>query len=147
LEDAEAGQVLRFLLDTNILSEIRKPRPHGGVLAWFMAYPNDVFATPAIALFELQMGTEKLRQQDPVRAAAFDLWVGRIAGAGNTIPFDAAAAREAARLMNKNSMVLLADAMIAATARVNGLTVATRNTRDFERFAVPLVNPFLFPKA
>jgi toxin FitB len=137
---------LKFLLDTNILSELRKPRPHGGVMAWFTAHQSADFATPAIALFELQMGIEKLRQQDPQRAAAFDFWVARIASGSNVLPLDAAAAREAARLLNKHSMVLVADAMIAATARVNGLTVATRNTRDFERFAVPLVNPFLFPK-
>jgi toxin FitB len=146
LENEEAGEILKFLLDTNILSEIRKPRPHGAVLAWFMAQQSGSFATPAIALFELQMGAEKLRSKDPSRAAAFDFWVGRIAGGSNVLPLDVAAAREAARLLNKNSMVLMADAMIAAIARVNGLTVATRNTRDFERFAVPLVNPFLHPK-
>jgi predicted nucleic acid-binding protein len=146
LEDEEAGEVLKFLLDTNILSEIRKPKPHGGVLAWFTAHQSASFATPAIALFELQMGTEKLRLQDPHRAAAFDFWIGRIAGGSDVLPLDAAAAREAARLLNKHSMVLMADAMIAAIARVNGLTVATRNTRDFQRFAVPLVNPFDHPK-
>lgn len=144
MEAEKTGEILRFLLDTNILSEIRKPRPHGAVLAWFHAYPNATLAIPAIALFELQMGAERLRLQDPLRAAAFDFWVGRIAAGSNVLPFDAAAAREAARLLNKQSMVLMADAMIAAIARVNGLTVATRNTRDFERFAVPLVNPFLF---
>jgi toxin FitB len=142
LEDEEAGEILKFLLDTNILSEIRKAKPHGGVLAWFMAHQSTSFATPAVALFELQMGAEKLRSQDPYRAAAFDFWVGRIAGGSNVLPLDAAAAREAARLLNKHSMVLMADALIAAIARVNGLTVATRNTRDFERFAVSLVNPF-----
>jgi len=134
---------LKFLLDTNILSEVRKPKPHGGVLAWFTAYSSVGFATPAIALFELQMGAEKLRQQDPLRAAAFDFWVGRIAGGSNVLPFDAAAARETARLLQKRPMVLMADAMIAATARVHGLTVATRNTKDFEQFGVELVNPFL----
>lgn len=134
---------MKFLLDTNILSEVRKPKPHGGVLAWFTAYSSVGFATPAIALFELQMGAEKLRQQDPLRAAAFDFWVGRIAGGSNVLPFDAAAARETARLLQKRPMVLMADAMIAATARVHGLTVATRNTKDFEQFGVELVNPFL----
>jgi predicted nucleic acid-binding protein len=137
---------VRFLLDTNILSEIRKPSPHGAVLAWFTEYHSAYFATPAIALFELQIGAEKLRKQDPYRAAMFDFWVGRIAGGSNVLSLDAAAAREAARLLSKHSMALMADAMIAAIARVNGLTVATRNTRDFERFAVPLVNPFLHPR-
>ena len=77
----------------------------------------------------------------------FDLWVGRIASGSNVLPLDAAAAREAARLISGRSMVLVADAMIAAIARVNGLTVATRNTRDFAQFEVSQVNPFLFPKS
>ena len=143
MEDEETGEILKFLLDTNILSEVRKPKPHGGVLAWFAAHSSAMFAIPAIALFELQMGAEKLRQQDPLRAATFDFWVGRIAAGSNVLPFDAAAAREAARLLNKRPMVLMADAMIAAIARVNGLTVATRNTKDFAQFDVELINPFL----
>jgi predicted nucleic acid-binding protein len=134
---------LRFLLDTNILSELRKPKPHGGVLAWFTANQSSGFATPAIALFELQMGAEKLRQNDPLRAAEFDFWVGRIASGSTILPLDAAAAREAARLLNKLPVALIADAMIAAIANVHGLAVATRNTKDFEHFGVRLVNPFL----
>jgi predicted nucleic acid-binding protein len=138
---------LIFLLDTNILSEARKQRPHGGVLAWLAAYPSESFAIPAVAVFELQIGTERLRKQDPERAAGFDSWVAQIAAGTNILPLGAASAREAARMLNKQSMELMADAMIAAIAKVNGLTVATRNTRDFERFAVPLVNPFLHPKS
>nr|WP_256370392.1 PIN domain-containing protein [Granulicella sp. S156] len=134
------------MLDTNVISELRKPRPHGGVLAWMQAYPTDAFATPTIALFELQIGTEKLRLQDPVRAQEFDFWIDRIAGGSTILSLDAAAARLAARLMEKQAMELMADAMIAAIAKVNGLTVATRNTRDFVRFDVPLVNPFTFER-
>src|SRR5208283_4213141 len=107
LEDEEAGGTVKFLLDTNVLSEVRKPKPHGGVLAWFMANHSATFATPAIALFELQMGAEKIRKQDPYRAELFDFWAGRIAGANNVLPLDAAAARETARLMSKQPMVLL----------------------------------------
>jgi hypothetical protein len=135
---------LKFLLDTNVVSELRKPRPHGGVLAWAESVPAEALAIAAIVLFELQIGTEKLRRQDPPRAEEFDAWVGRITNGSIVIPLDAACAREAARLLEKQPIELIADAMIAATARVNGLTVATRNTRDFERFGVPLVNPFEF---
>lgn len=138
---------MRFLLDTNILSELRKAKPHGGVLAWLTVHHKAYFATPAIALFELQAGTENLRIQDSYRAASFDWWISRLAAGDNVLPLDAAAARETARLLHKKSMALLADAMIAAIAKVNGLTVATRNTRDFEQFDVPLVNPFLHPKS
>lgn len=135
---------MRFLLDTNILSEIRKPRPHGGALAWFTAHESAGFATPVIALFELQMGVEQLRHQDPERASRFEFWIERLEAGSDVLSFDAAASRETARLLNKQPMGLMADAMIAAIAKVNGLTLATRNTRDFERFGVPLVNPFLY---
>ena len=132
---------MKFLLDTNILSEIRKPKPHGGVLSWFTVH-QDRCATPAIALFELQMGVERLRTQDPERASQFEFWIERLESASTIVPFDAIASREAARLLQRQPMTLIADAMIAAIAKVNGLTLATRNTRDFERFKVELVNPF-----
>jgi len=133
---------LKFLLDTNILSEMRKPRPHGGVLAWFTANEPVGLAIPVIALFELQMGIEQLRSQDPLRAAGFEHWIARLETAEHVLPFDSAAGREAARLLHKQPVHLMADAIISAIAKVNGLTLATRNTRDFERFNVPLVNPF-----
>lgn len=135
---------MKFLLDTNILSEVRKPRPHGGVLAWFTAHQSTGLAIPAIALFELQMGVEKLRTQDPERAARFEFWIAQLETGSNVLPFDAAAGRETARLLHKQPMALMPDAMIAAIAKVSGLTLATRNTRDFERFRVSLVNPFLY---
>jgi predicted nucleic acid-binding protein len=144
LENAKAGEALKFLLDTNILSEVRKPRPHGGVLAWFTAHHSAYFATPVIALFELQMGVEKLRTQDPYRAAGFEYWIARLEAGDYVLPFDGAASRETARMLHKQPMSLMADAMIAAIAKVNGLTLATRNTRDFERFKVLLVNPFTY---
>ena len=144
MENAKAGEALKFLLDTNILSEVRKPRPHGGVLAWFTAHHSAYFATPVIALFELQMGVEKLRTQDPYRAAGFEYWIARLEAGDHVLPFDAAASRETARMLHKQPISLMADAMIAAITKVNGLTLATRNTRDFERFKVPLVNPFTY---
>jgi toxin FitB len=109
-----------------------------------MANQLDGFATPVIALFELQMGVEQLRPQDPERAARFEFWIARLEAGSSVLPFNAAASRETARLLYKQPMSLMADAMIAAIAKVNGLTLATRNTRDFERFKVPLVNPFLY---
>jgi predicted nucleic acid-binding protein len=90
------------------------------------------------------MGVEQLRSQDPERAARFEFWIARLEAGDHVLPFDAAASRETARLLHKQPMSLMADAMIAAIAKVNGLTLATRNTRDFERFRVPLVNPFIY---
>jgi hypothetical protein len=146
VEDAEAGQVLTFLLDTNVLSELRKATPHGAVLAWYKSHSATAFAVPAVALYEIQAGAEITRRQDVRKAAEIDLWADFLMDGSVVIPLDSVAAREAARLMARQSKLFIEDAMIAAIAKVNGLTVATRNTRDFERFAVPLVNPFLHPK-
>jgi toxin FitB len=142
MEDAEAGGVLKFLLDTNVLSELRKDRPHGAVLAWFRAYPNSAFAIPSIAIFEIQMGCAKVRKSDPVRARDFEEWTDKIIASSTVLALDAESAREAARLLEKKPVQLMADAMIAAIARTQGLTIATRNVKDFAKFDVPYVNPF-----
>jgi toxin FitB len=147
VEDAEAGQVLTFLLDTNVLSELRKTKPHGALLAWYQSQSSTAFAVPALALYEIQAGAEVTRRQDAERAREIERWIETIANGAVVLPLDGVSARESARLMARQSRLLIEDAMIAAIAKVNGLTVATRNTRDFERFGVPLVNPFLHPKA
>jgi len=111
-------------------------------MAWYAAHEATGMGVPAVVLFEIQMGVENLREKDPLRAAQFDWWAGEIEASGDVVPLNAAAAREAARLLNTLPMEMMADAMIAATASVNGLTVATRNTKHFDKFGVPLVNPF-----
>jgi predicted nucleic acid-binding protein len=146
LEDAQAGEVLTFLLDTNVISELRKLRPHGALLNWYKSYSSSAFGLPAIALYEIQAGVEVTRQQNQAKAIEMELWLESLIQETQVLPFDGLAARVAAQLMHGQSKVLIEDAMIAATAIANGLTVATRNTRDFERFGVPLVNPFLFPR-
>ncbi len=135
---------MKVLLDTNVLSEMRKPRPHGGAAAWFRAQAPTAIAVPSIAIFELQLGTEILRRQDGVRAQAFDAWIEEIILSSTILPLDERAARVAAQFIDRRSSELLPDAMIASIAKVNGLTVATRNIHDFERFDVPLVDPFKY---
>ncbi len=125
-----------------IVSEPRKPRPHGAVLAWYASHPIAAYAIPAIVLFELQQGAEITRAQNPAKAREIDTWIDSIEREANLLPFSGDIARETARLLHRQSPHLFEDAAIAATARVHGLTIATRNTRDFERFGVPLVNPF-----
>jgi predicted nucleic acid-binding protein len=135
---------LTFLLDTNVVSEFRKTRPHGAVVAWYHAHSPSAFAVPSVTLFELQIGAELTRKQDAAEALEIDGWIETIVRHATILSLDAAAAREAARLLQRHSWDVLADGMIAAIAKVNGLTVATRNLRDFKRFDVPLVNPFEF---
>lgn len=131
-----------FLLDTNVVSELRKPKPHGGVLAWLQALDETQIHLSAVTIGEIQAGIELTREQDPAKAQELELWLEMLAASYNVLPMDAAAFRAWAQLMHRKSDTLYEDAMIAATARVHGLTVATRNVADFKTFGVPLVNPF-----
>jgi toxin FitB len=131
-----------YLLDTNVISETRKPRPHGAVLAWLRARgPEELFLS-AITLLELQQGAELTRRQNPSTALDLDQWISSIAASMMILPADGDVCRETARIMVRRSPDLFQDAFIAATARVHRLTVATRNVRDFAHFGVPTLNPF-----
>jgi hypothetical protein len=132
----------KYLLDTNVVSELRKPKPHGGVLAWLKDLKDEQIFLSAVTLGELQRGIERTRAQDRIKAQEIEKWVERVAGSAQILPMDANCFCEWARLMEGKQEHLLEDAMIAATARVYELVVATRNDRDFVLFRVPLVNPF-----
>ncbi len=132
-----------FLLDTNVVSELRKPKPHGGVIAWLNHLRDEQLFLSAVTLGELQSGIERTRAQDKEKAQEIESWVDQLAASIQVLPMDALCFREWARLMNGKSDTLVEDAMIAATARVHGLTVATRNERDFAALGVTLLNPFL----
>jgi predicted nucleic acid-binding protein len=131
-----------YLLDTNVVSELRKPKPHGAVLAWIQSVADDELFISALTLGELQAGAERTRKQDREKAEDIDAWINQISKTYEVIPMDASMFREWARLMEGRSDGLLEDAMIAATARVRGLAVATRNVRDFKGLAVEILNPF-----
>ena len=131
-----------YLLDTNVVSELRKPKPHGAVLAWFEALEDTQLHLSAVTIGEIQAGIELTREQDPAKALDIEAWLVLVAGSFNVLPMDAAAFRAWAQLMHRRSDTLYEDAMIAATAQVHGLTVVTRNVADFKGFGVPLLNPF-----
>ncbi len=134
-----------YLLDTNIVSELRKPRPHGGVLAWLEQIEAPDLYISVVTLGEIQAGIEITREQDVPKATIIEVWANQLAASFNVISMDARCFRQWARLMHRQSDTVYEDAMIAAIAQVHKLTVVTRNIRDFERFQVPLLNPFLFP--
>jgi len=131
-----------YLLDTNVVSELRKPRPHGGVVAWLKSMDDAQLYLSAVTLGEIQAGIELTREQDPGRAEEIEAWLELLAGAYNVLPMDAATFRAWARLMHRKSNTLYEDAMIAATAKVHGLTVATRNVSDFNALGLEVFNPF-----
>ena len=103
-----------YLLDTNVVSELRKVRPHGAVLEWIKGVPDRALFLSALTVGELQAGAELTRKQDPTKAAAIDAWIDQLAAAYEVIPMDASMFREWARLMAGKSDHLLEDAMIAA---------------------------------
>ena len=112
-----------YLLDSNVISELRKPRPHGAVLAWLQAVDNANLQLASVSLGEIQAGIEITREQDAAKASAW------------------------AQLMHRRSDTLYEDAMIAAIALVHGLTVVTRNVKDFDGFGLALLNPFEYKGA
>jgi toxin FitB len=131
-----------YLLDTNVVSELRRPRPHGGVVAWLASVaPEDLFLS-AVTLGELQAGVERARQQDPTRSGVIEAWIESLADSYRILPMDGRAFRRWAQLMHGQPPDLIADAMIAATAQTHGLTLVTRNVRDFERLGLTVIDPF-----
>ncbi|OQW57446.1 MAG: twitching motility protein PilT [Proteobacteria bacterium HN_bin10] len=131
-----------YLLDTNVISELRRQRPHGGVVAWLQSVDDRDLRLAAITLAEIQAGIEITREQNEARAAELETWLDQVAATYNVLDMDGRTFRLWARLMHGRGEHLLEDAMIAATARVHGLVVVTRNTRDFAPFGVKTLNPF-----
>ena len=131
-----------FLLDTNVISELRKPKPHGGVKAWFDRLQLNQIFLSAVTLGELQGGVEITRLQDLTKAQEIETWIDALSHTVSILEMDAVCFREWARLMIGKSRGISEDGMIAATARIHNLTVATRNENDFRQFDVAIYNPF-----
>jgi predicted nucleic acid-binding protein len=132
-----------YLLDTNVISELRRPRPHGAVLAWLESVDDGELFLSAVTIGEIQAEIELTREQDPDKASEIQMWLELLAAAYNILPMDAAAFRVWAQLMHRKSDTLYEDAMIAATARLHKLIVVSRNVADFKALGVEVFNPFV----
>ncbi len=112
------------------------------MLAWLDGVADADLHLSAVTIGEIQAGIEMTREQDVAKAAEIEAWLDQVARTYNVLDMNADVFRAWARLMHRKSGEIIEDAMIAATASVHGLTVVTRNTRDFEGLNVPLLNPF-----
>lgn len=131
-----------YLLDTNVVSELRKHKPHGAVVQWIQDAADADLHISVLTIGEIQAGIEVTREQDEEKALELEQWLAQVSETFNIVAMDAQTFREWARLMHRSSGTLYEGAMIAATARVHKLTVVTRNVADFKQFKVEVLNPF-----
>jgi predicted nucleic acid-binding protein len=135
---------LSYLLDTNVISELRKgARGNAAVSAWFENLADEEIFISVLTVGEIRRGIESIRRRDPDSAAALDGWLARVVEAhrDRIIPIDRAVAEEWARL-NVPDPLPVVDGLLAATAKVADLTLATRNVADIEGTDVAIFNPF-----
>ncbi|MEO0048609.1 MAG: hypothetical protein RLZZ410_1568 [Pseudomonadota bacterium] len=131
-----------YLLDTNVISELRRVKPHGAVVSWIGGIPESELFISAVSVGEIQLGIEKTQEQDAHKAQKLNEWLNQVAALYSVLPMDAGVFRIWGQLMHRESDTVIEDAMIAATAISHHLTVVTRNVKDFKRFNVNILNPF-----
>ena len=131
-----------YLLDTNVISELRKTKPHGAVLAWFQSVPSQSLHLSSVVLGEIQAGIELTRENDKAKALEIEAWLDGLQASFSVLHADADVYRRWAKITHRKVDHHDQDAMIAATALVHGLTVVTRNVKNFERAGVVVLNPF-----
>lgn len=135
---------MTFLIDTNIISEVRKgDRGNPAVAAWWNGVAEDDLWLSPLVLGEIRKGVELARRRDPRKAEALEAWLADLmSGFGDRVlPVDAAVAEQWGK-MNALRPIPVVDALLAATAKVNGLTLVTRNVADVAGLDVDVLNPF-----
>ena len=134
-----------YLIDTNVISELRRPKRAPQVVEWFSSVAIESLFLSVLTLGELRRGIELLRAKDAIAAGALERWVNGIRTdfEDRILPIDDAVADQWGRLSIGQPLPSI-DGLLAATAMVHQLTMVTRNTADFQRSGVPCLNPFEF---
>lgn len=141
---------MSYLLDTNVISELRKPkrRADAAVRRWVSERNPADLCLSVITVLEVELGIARLAKRDPAQAQHLQVWLEEDllpVFDGRILPVDVTVARRAARLHVPDPRPER-DALIAATAISNGLTIVTRNVADFEPMGVAVVNPWNHPE-
>ncbi|RMV26859.1 type II toxin-antitoxin system VapC family toxin [Pseudomonas syringae group genomosp. 3] len=134
-----------FLLDTNVVSELRKRNADANVLRWSRTQMASSLFISSITILELETGILRVERRDPTQGAALRMWLDHHvlkAFAGRILPIDTQVAKRCAQLHVPDPRSEC-DALIAATALVHGMTVVTRNTADFKSSGAALLNPWI----
>jgi toxin FitB len=135
---------LSYLLDTNVVSELRKgERADANVTAWFAGLADEEIFLSVLTIGEIRRGIENVRRRDPDAAAALDRWLALLSDAHGRriLSIDREIAEEWGRI-NVPDPLPVVDGLLAATARALGLTLVTRNITDVEGAGVELLDPF-----
>jgi len=135
---------VRALVDTNVVSELRKGRRcHPGVIAWLAACSPDDLYLSVLVIGEIRRGVERIRRRDRAGARALDAWLARLVSShgDRILPVDLAVAEQWGRFDSARSIPVI-DGLMAATAAVHNLTLVTRNTRDVAKTGVACFNPW-----
>lgn len=136
--------MVKYLIDTNVLSELRKgKRCNAGVARWFRTLSEEAIFISVLTIGEIRRGVENIRRRDVASAAVLEAWLLQLVAehADRVLSVELPAAEEWGRI-NVPGPVPVIDGLLAATAKVHGLTVATRNVNDMATCGAPLVNPF-----
>jgi len=134
-----------YLLDTNVVSELRRPRPDRRVLEWVEATARETSYVSVLVLGEIRQGVERLRRRDPSQASSLDHWVVSLEEmfSDRVLTIDRVTAHAWGRLSAADRLPPV-DGLLAATALVHGLVVVTRDTTPFERIGVPYLDPWSY---
>ena len=135
---------MSYLIDTNIISEIRKgDRCNSRVSAWYAALNASDIYLSVLVLGEIRKGIERARRKEPLRADALEAWLSALerSFSDRLLPIDRSVADEWGRMTAKRSLATV-DALLAATAKVNSMTLVTRNSADVADLGADVFNPF-----